>query len=307
MQAAARHSLNETIAVEWMMRKSFDDKDYAAAAYYADSLLRTQPQLMDFVAPILARMAENNSAKREIEKLLAANPPWRPSFFAALGKEVTDARTPFDLLIALKDTPLPPAPAELYAYLAFLFKHKLFHFAYYTWLQFLSTEELEAAGYLFNGGFESKLSGSPFDWQIPQGTGVVAEVVPGPDANAGHALFVEFGQGRVDFPGVYQTAVLPPGAYRLKGSFKGEVIGPRGMQWSVSCVEGAAIGSSQMFLGSYPSWHDFEFDFAVPGTGCAAQSARLDLAARSASERLVSGLIWFDELSISRQADSSQK
>jgi hypothetical protein len=301
MQTAARLSLNETIAVDWMMRKRFDNKDYPAAAFYADALLRTRPQFMDYALPILGRIAENKDAKGEIERLLAAYPPWRPQFFSMLGKAITDARTPLELLLALKDTSAPPAPPELHAYLAFLFQHKLYDLAYYVWLQFLAPEQLASAGFLFNGSFESKPSGSPFDWAMPQGKGVTADIAPRPEAGGKRALFIEFGQGRVAFPGVSQTTVLPPGAYRLKGSFKGEVTGPRGMQWSISCVGGAAIGASHMFLGSYPVWRDFEFDFVVPGTGCRAQSALLVLAARSASEQLVSGSIWFDELSISAQ------
>lgn len=128
------------------------------------------------------------------------------------------------------------------------------------------------------------------------------DIAPRPDAPDKHALFLEFGQGRVDFPGVSQTIMLAPGAYRFKGSFKGEVVGRRGLQWSVSCMGGGtAIGESQMILGSSPGWQDFEFAIAAPDSGCRPQSVRLGLAARSASEQLVSGSIWFDELSISRQ------
>jgi len=111
----------------------------------------------------------------------------------------------------------------------------------------------------------------------------------------------------VTFPGVSQTVLLPPGAYRFKGSFKGEVVGRRGLQWSISCMGGPAIGASPMILGSSPVWRDFEFAFTVPATGCRAQSARLELAARSASEQLVSGSMWFDELSISLQPTDAAK
>ncbi len=307
MQAAARLSLNETIAVDWMMRKNFENKDYAATAFYVDALLRTRPQYMEYVLAILGRMAESKDARKEIEKLLAANPPWRPQFFSMLGKAITDARTPLELFLALNDTPAPPASAELHAYLAFLFQHKLYELAYYAWLQFLPPEQLARAGFLFNGGFELKPSGALFDWTMPKGKGVVVDIAPRSEASDNQALFVEFGQGRVDFPGVYQNIVLPPGVYRLKGSFKGEISGPRGMQWSISCVEGAAIGTSQMFLGSYPVWRDFEFNFAVAATGCRAQSARLTHTARSASEQLISGAIWFDDLSITRQSDAPGK
>lgn len=304
MQTAARLSLNETIAVDWMMRDRFANKDYAATAFYADALLRTRPQFLQYALPILGRMAESADARKEIEKLLAANPPWRPQFFSALGKAIADARTPLDLLLTLEDGPAPPIASELHAYLAFLLQHKLYDLAYYAWLQFLPPEQLTRAGFLFNGGFDAKPSGAQFDWTLPKGKGVVVDIAPRLEAGDNRALFIEFGQGRVDFPGVYQTILLPPGAYRFKGSFKGELSGPRGMQWRISCVEGAAIGASQMFLGSYPVWRDFEFEFAVPATGCRAQSARLIHAARSASEQLISGAIWFDNLSVTRQSDA---
>lgn len=307
MQTAVRHSLNETVAVEWMMRKCFENKDYPTAAFYADVLLRSRPQLMDYALPILGRMAENQDAKGEIEKLLAANPPWRPQFFYGLGKAITDARTPLDIFLKLKDTSAPPTTGDLRGYLSFLFQHKLYDLAYYAWLQFLAPEQLESAGFLFNGSFETKPSGLPFDWATPQGAGMTLDIAPRSKAADKHALLLVFGQGRVDFPGVSQTVLLPPGAYRFKGSLKGEVVGRRGLQWSISCMGGAAIGVSQMILGSFPAWRDFEFAFTVPATGCRAQSARLALAARSASEQLVTGSIWFDELSISRQSADAAK
>jgi hypothetical protein len=95
--------------------------------------------------------------------------------------------------------------------------------------------------------------------------------------------------------------ILPPGAYRLMGSYEGDIAGPRGMQWSVLCWGGSTIGESQMILGNFPEERRFAFDFKVPPTGCEAQSVRLDLAARSSSEQLVSGLIRFADLSIERK------
>ena len=40
--------------------------------------------------------------------------------------------------------------------------------------------------------------------------------------------------------------------------------------------------------------------FTVPDADCCAQKLHLKLAARSESERLVTGAIWYDELGISR-------
>jgi len=301
MQAASRYSSQETIAVGWMMRNSFQNKDYVAAAHYADVLLRTQPQFLNFALPVLGKMAEDDAARIELSKILAADPPWRSSFFSGLGEVITDARTPFNLLVRLKDTPAPPASAEVQTYLHFLFRHKLYKFAYFAWRQFLPPEQLANTGLLFNGGFETAPSGAPFDWTLLRADGAILEIAARPDAPDKNALLVEFGQGRVTFRGVVQTVMLPPGEYRLIGSYQGNVVGRRGMQWSVVCMGGAAIGESEMILGSFPEWRQFEIVFEVPPTGCVAQTVRLDLAARSSSEQLVSGAIWFDDLSIVQQ------
>ena len=155
-------------------------------------------------------------------------------------------------------------------------------------------EKLEVAGLLFNGDFEVKPSGSPFDWQAPAGANVIVDYASRPENATDHALVVEFGPGRVEFPGVIQSIMLPPGAYSLKGSLTGEVTGRRGVLWAISCLDGAALAQSQMILGSFPDWRAFEFSFVVPEAGCAAQSLQLKLAARSPSEQLISGEIWFE-------------
>ena len=80
MQAAVLRSLRQSMAVYWLMRKSYDNQDYAAATRYADALLRTRPQVIAQVMPILSRIAEREDAKGELKKVLAGNPPWRAQF-----------------------------------------------------------------------------------------------------------------------------------------------------------------------------------------------------------------------------------
>jgi len=55
-----------------------------------------------------------------------------------------------------------------------------------------------------------------------------------------------------------------------------------------------------MATGASPKWKDIEFAFAVPSSGCRAQQVRLELDARMASEMLISGSVWYDELRIVR-------
>ncbi len=301
MKAATGLSLRESVAVYWLMQKSYQRKDYGTALYYADALLRTRPQVAQHVTPTLARMAENKDASGELKKLLAGNPPWRAQFFYYLTSSISDARTPLDLLLSLKDTPAPPTAADLGAYLNFLIGKKFHELAYYTWLQFLPSEQLSSAGLLFNGSFEVAPSGLPFDWVMTKGSGVTVDRAALPNSDGQHGLAIEFGHGRVEFRPVTQMTMLAPGAYRLTGKYQGQISGRRGMVWRVNCAgAGGLLGETPMILGIAPKWKDFELSFTVPATACRAQSVRLELDARSASEMMVSGAILFDELRISR-------
>jgi hypothetical protein len=261
----------------WLMQKSYERKDYATAIYYADVLLRTRPQVLPYLVPSLAQLAENKDASSAVKKLLANNPPWRAQFFSTLPNSISDARTPLELLLSIRDTPTPPVAADLHAYLNFLISHNFYELAYYEWLQFLPPEQLSA------------------------GQGVTVDIAARPE-NGWRALLIDFGYGRVDFHGVTQLIMLPPGAYDFKGKYKGEFVGRRGLEWRITCAGGNSppLGKSPMFIGVTPLWKDFEYSFTVPSTDCRAQYVRLTLDARSASERLVSGAIWYDELRVGR-------
>jgi hypothetical protein len=303
MQRAAQGSNHESIAVYWLMRKSFEDADYPKAAYYADVLLRAQPQAMPLVAPVLGALLEIKEANSEVKKLLSANPLWRSSFLAVLPSTVRDFRTPLDILLTLKDTPHPPMSSDLRAYLDFLSQNRLYELAYYTWLQFLPMDQLQRAGLLFNGSFETEPSGLPFDWMLASGSGVTIDIATRPDIRESNqrALSIDFGYGRVDFQPVWQLLMLPEGNYKLKGQYKGEIAGRRGLVWRVACADGERpLGESTMIIGLAANWQDLGLDFSVP-PGCRAQRLSLELDARSASEQIVSGSIWFDDLSITRQ------
>ena len=106
----------------------------------------------------------------------------------------------------------------------------------------------------------------------------------------------------MEFRDVTQLVMLSPGSYRFEGKYKGNLIGRRGLQWRIVCAAGGStpIGESQMVSGAALTWKTFEFSFTVPKTECRAQYVRLAFGARSASERFVSGSIWYDELQIRR-------
>jgi tetratricopeptide (TPR) repeat protein len=307
MRAADRLSRHENVAAYWLLRNSAKAGNYKAAIHFADGLLRADPQSDRFVVPVLGQISEDKDGAALLKAVLVSDPPWRGQFISQLPYNVTDARTPLDLLLALRTNPVPPTPAEIGPYIDFLVGHNFYGLAYYTWLQFLPPADLRHAGLLFNGNFEGELSGLPFDWKITAGAGVTVDVVPRPDKSGEHALLVDFQYGRVDYHSVKELVMLAPGTYQFNGEYKGSLVGPRGMIWRVVCANGMVTngGESPTIIGVTPNWQSVSFTFTVPAKDCPAQYVRLDLDARMASEHLISGSVLFDELQISHVASPS--
>lgn len=302
-ELAARLSPRASDALYWLLLRHLEDGDFAAATTKADTLLRTTSRATAAVFPILIRLAEMPEASSHVIALLKTDPPWRKTLFAVASKYVTDARTLLTLLLALRDTEHPASDEDLNRYLNFLVSRQLHDLAYYTWLQFLPSDRLASAGLLFNGSFDSKPSGSPFDWTISQGVGASVEFAPLPDDAGGQGLRLEFMHGRVEFRGVSQVVVLSPGRYVLQGRHRGELEGRRGLRWRVVCMDERArhvLAETPMHLGPISLLQPFDLDFEVPEVNCPFQQIRLDLDARSSSERLVKGTFWYSDLAITR-------
>jgi hypothetical protein len=164
----------------------------------------------------------------------------------------------------------------------------------------LPPEQLSKVARLFNGSFDHFPSGLPFDWVFHEGSGTSIQVTERPDEENNNALRIEFGPGRVDFGGIIQLVLLPAGQYQLRGMHKSEIVSTRGLKWQILCGKNP-IGESQPVLGTDPAWEEFVVPFTVP-EDCRLQTIKLVLDARSASETFVSGSIWYDDLSITREA-----
>ena len=143
----------------------------------------------------------------------------------------------------------------------------------------------------------------PFDWVLTKGTGVTAQVVAKSDKPGERALNLRFGPGRVDYREVTQLIMLVPGAYQFQGSYKSDIVSERGLEWQIACAskEQNVLGRGPVSRGTTAQWQGLEFSFTVPETGCPAQYVKLVFDARSASERFISGNIWFDDFKITRE------
>lgn len=307
LRASAHRSLREPVPQAWLINEALERQDWSLVMRHADILMRMHPQAIAALMPLIAHMAESPVSASVVSEAVTGSPPWRRAFFTELQSAVTDARTPLDLLLRLKETASPPTVTELRSYLNFLVERKFFDLAYYTWLQFLTPQQLAMVTSLFNGSFEERPSGLPFDWMLPTGGTASVAIARRPDRPSSRALVVHFGHGRVELHATSQVLRLTPGRYRFDGEVMGEVRGHRGVRWRLTCLgEGERnIGESAMFVGAFKDWMGFSFQAAVPESGCAAQRLSLILDARTPSERLVSGSIWFDELSIHREPETA--
>lgn len=302
MTAAARGSLRESLAHYWLISEGLRTSRFEDIPRHVDILMRTRPQFIAQLTPVLAAIAEKAPDDNRLAQLLATNPPWRNPFFSALPKSITDARTPLNLLHSLMATASPPTQSEINPYLRFLMQHKFYDLAYYSWLQFLTPEQLALTGYLNNGNFEGNPTGAPFDWSLFSGRGVTVNLLPRPESPQNRALYLEFGHGRIELQPIAQHVLLSPGDYVLAWQIKGQLNGRRGLVWRLSCLEtGTPVAASTMMTGPFPKWTTLEVAFSVPPQGCRAQSLQLVHDSRSASEQFVSGSVWIDEVRIRRK------
>lgn len=302
LDASSRRTLHDPTILAWRIENALHQKDWPRAVRSVDDMMRSYKQSIEALSPLLTQLLENPEAAPAVVDVLAEAPSWRGDFVSRLLNATSDARIPLDLFLALKTTQNPPVDEELRSYLRFLIDRRFFDLAYNTWLQFLPPGELAQAGLLYNRSFERRPTGTPFDWVLTDERSGRASFERRADRTSERALVLRFGQGPAELEYISQTLRLPPGRYRFQGTATGHVEGPRGLRWRVQCLgpQKSPIGESDMIGGRIEPWAAFSFEVTVPATDCVAQSLRLVLDARMPSERLVSGTMSFDDLSVAR-------
>lgn len=188
----------------------------------------------------------------------------------------------------------------------FLLKNQHYELAYSTWLLFMPSELMDQTGLIFNGSFETKPSGTTFDWTIGSGKEVDVSITTHPDDDERKALYVDFGVGRAVFPVVQERILLPPGSYQFSFLVKGELSARRGLEWRIVCENGAQADEGKTILGRFQYWRRMLVSVNIPNNGCRYQYLRLVHLARSSSEQMAHGHIWFDDLSIERSTNNPQ-
>ena len=301
MEAAARVSLHESVALHRTLEARLETGDTAGALRLADALLRTRPDLVEGMAPTVARLAQHVPSRDLLVRVLASNPPGRPAMLAAVTGFIADPHVTLALLTGLEQFGTPATAQEINAFLNLLMRERFYELAHYAWLQFLPAEDLARVRPLFNGDFAAVPSGAPFDWTIVSGRGVVSEIARHSDDARRRALRLTFGEGQVSLGDIVQTVALPEGAYEMTGRQRVMIGTRRGLQWSVMCAgNGRRIGESDAAIET-GGWVTFTFSFAVSAQDCTAQHVRLIRDDRVPSDPFVTGTAWYSDLAITRR------
>lgn len=298
IRAAGTRSWRNLAVQFWLFQHDVTRKDYSAGLAHADAMLRVEPKLLAPLFPTLAAFTTDPQALVALAKFLEKDTPWRRGFLAALSSDLYDKSHLDRIYSILADSKNPPQKQELQAYLERLIKDGRFELAHQKWHEALPRAQADSA-IPYNGKFEFPVDGLPFNWNIHTIDGADVRIVSPADSK-GRALRVQFSGARVTFENVKQLLLLRPGRYRLSGQVKADDLRTtRGLWWRIFCAaeSKSTLAQSELVSGSHP-WTAFLVDFEVPGQGCSAQSLRLELPARTGSERRIEGQVWYQGIRI---------
>jgi len=302
ISAAARMNTRDNIAHYWMALDRIAIQDWPAAIDQIDILLRVQPQLWPRFYEILLIIASTPSSLDALSEKLSEMPPWRAQFITYLTwQSERGLRVGTSIAARLRSRGSTFTKSEFGLLLTALIDANRPVEGYFLWLSSLSDLQMEQLEYLSNGRFEAGISGLPFDWQISDSSGFIADIT---NIGEEHALWIQLYRGRPDKWIVRKLLVLPAGTFEMKGDFRANRVKTYpGFAWTISCVgiDSRVIGETSPIEGTVP-WSTFSFDFSVPQQNCSAQWLTLTVGEPDSDfEKANGGEAWFNNLSISQR------
>lgn len=294
---AGNWSLRDDPAHAWLVERRLRRGDYASSFAHADTLVRRREDIQPQVFRLFT-VAGSEDPQRSvpvIASLLAAEPPWRGAYLSSLSRTPQELQLAASLAILLEAGRAPLTNDELQRLYSVL----------------LGQGQIEAISNIrgrinrpppgvavTNGNFADEKAAHPFQWQLFQKAGIVAEVVEDDLRPSNPAL-------RVDYDGYAAGAVaqqltsLAPGAYRFAAEVRTEVGDPATrLAWTLSCTTGGGPFASVPAggpRGAPNSWKTLAGQFVVPNN-CPAQWLRLETRA---DDRRTSVVVWFDRVTVS--------
>ena len=297
---AGDRSLRDLAAQAEVLDILLQRKDYTAALYRLDALMRAQPARLPDLIKVATLFAETDESRPALIAALKKDPPWRQALMTTLLKSENGPAITYSVLSDMRKAGGEPTRAELRELISTLVDKQEFDTAYFVWLDFLSQPDLRKAGNIFDGGFEVEPRNLLFGWNIGKLRNTDIRLVPRSTSSTDRMLRIEFINTRERFQHVSQVLRLAPGQYTLAGETKAErLVTEVGLVWRLYCLgakQQTIATTAKLFASS--TWAPFETVFEVPSEDCHAQKLQLEVDARASLDQLISGQIYFDNLQI---------
>jgi hypothetical protein len=262
----------------WLIEDAVRRNDIPGALGHYDATLRASLGSHQLLIPVLVSATAERRIVPPLAALLRTDPPWRGAFLNAVVEGAPNADNLVQLMIML-GRPASPEEGQLMSRaINRLVGQNAFAPALRLYLMLAGRSP--AGQLLRNGSFGRPNAYPPLDWQFPEGTEIIVEQRPAPEAGQGHRLYV---QASTDArgPAARQLIFLAPGSYALSASSgRTDLPAPEGLAWQVSCADSPDVSLlDQSAVPAGPATRTIRSAFRVPTGGCTAQWLTLRIVA----------------------------
>lgn len=224
-------------------------------------LARLLPGSAVQLVPALSGYARSPGARDNLKRILTINPQLQQPLLTALASDSGNAELVLDLAGPGSRSSDPKSQVWQSRLLNGLIAKGAYARAYALWRQFAGLSS-SYQPLLFNGEFKRTTAPPPFNWSLVSGRAGLAE--------PGNANLRVLYYGRQNATLASQLLLLPAGNYQLTAPTSGTVP-QHALRWTLTCE-----GASGSILTLEPGVSGASARFAVPASGCSAQTLRLD-------------------------------
>ncbi|MBV2208194.1 MAG: tetratricopeptide repeat protein [Thermomonas sp.] len=288
---AARRAPRDQATRLWLAQHYLAQGAYDDALVQLDELLRLAPSQASKINPAFVQMAVDPSFAAALARVLNSDPPWRARTLAALRAPTTGNALAADQVMQSLQDQGGLSEQEYAGWMDSLMAQGRWGDAYARWAGTAAKENGRLAA-LYNGQFESEVSGVGFDWRQRRVPGVLLLFVP-MQGIPGRAASLQFLGRRVPGAGLEHPLFLMPGKYQISMRMQAQNLRSElGLQWVVACAGRAGVvGRSEPIDGSF-SWREASFSFSVPAENCPGLWLRLLNPVSGGAAQTVSGDLW---------------
>ena len=302
-RVALRRAPRNAYVRGWLIGDLLGKARYAEALGQFDTLFRLSQEQAQKFLPVFAQLAEAPDFAQPLIVAVGSSASWKTAMYSILlerGNHDVVGRF-FGGLLRQGNL----SDEETGRWLDWLMQRGFWDEAYARWAGWLKLAPGAALPLLYNGGFETELSGIGFDWRIRPTAGVTIERGHKPGASENFALRVSFSGRRVPEINLEQRLLLSAGTYKV--SFRARAEGlhsDKGLQWVVQCFAAREPATESDVLDGSFEWKRFEMVLVVPDGGCLSQRIWLRNPGAAAAGKDVVGNVWFDDVAIVNASSS---